>query len=759
MAYGAEQNWDTASNRESEAGLHASDAERDWVERARHAYEGSNQWVQANLRDQWERNLRSFNNRHPTGSKYFSDDYKHRSKLFRPKSRAAVRKSEAACAQAFFSTQEVVDISPVDDGEEVNRVAAKFKHELLNYRLNNAPIPWFLTCIGAWQDTRTMGVCVSKTRWDYLERPVGGMEGADGTGGTDGVDGEVGIDVAGGAISTGVAGGVTNSGVAGIDRQVPRIEVVTDAPSLTLVPAENLRIDPAASWIDPIGTSPYVIELIPMFVVDVKDRMAARDPKTGMAWRVLPDGVIAKARTLEYNSTRQARENYREDSQDNRSTIQDYDVVWVHENVVRQDGEDWHYYTMGVHALLSEPVPVRRVYRHGRPWRMGFSLVETHKTYPSAVLQLGQDLQQETNEIANQRIDNVRLAMNPRHYYRRGRQVDLRALAKSVPGGPVGMMDPMTDVRTDRPPEVTASAYAEQDRLNVDIDEMFGGFSSSSVQSNRQLNETVGGMEILRTAGDTVQEYDLRVFAETWGENTLRDILALEEHYETDMEVMATAARKAGVPPQLLHPMALMYLLKVPVKVRVNVGIGSTDPTVKLKRFSTAAQITGTILGPAVAKNVDAEAVIEEVFGAAGYRDGMRFFNFEEDPKYAQLMGIIKKMQEQLDGDTPRHQADVQREALRSKTQLAKARMDNDTKLLLKRMDAAAGRQQRLEEEMAQYRREMRHLQQNLTAGLADANMRLAALTPQPQPLAAAIPPVAPVGPIAPVAPVGPQVQ
>ena len=70
----------------------------DWLRIARDSFEDSHRFVESSLRAQWERNQRAFQNRHPGGSKYFSDAYKHRTKLFRPKTRSVIRQGEAHAA-------------------------------------------------------------------------------------------------------------------------------------------------------------------------------------------------------------------------------------------------------------------------------------------------------------------------------------------------------------------------------------------------------------------------------------------------------------------------------------------------------------------------------------------------------------------------------------------------------------------------------------------------------------------------------------
>jgi len=93
--------------------------------------------------------------------------------------------------------------------------------------------------------------------------------------------------------------------------------------------------------------------------------------------------------------------------------------------------------------------------------------------------------------------------------------------------------------------DVTSSAYAEQDRINVDLDELVGNFSGSSIQTNRQLNETVGGMKMLNQSASMITEYLLTTFRETWVEPVLTKLLKLEQYYESDEVILALAQKKA----------------------------------------------------------------------------------------------------------------------------------------------------------------------------------------------------------------------
>jgi hypothetical protein len=80
---------------------------------------------------------------------------------------------------------------------------------------------------------------------------------------------------------------------------VTESKVIKDCPQVELLPPENVRFHPAAKWYDPIGTSPYLQILWPMFVRDVKERMRPAEEGSQTVprrqWRKLDDKDIAGA--------------------------------------------------------------------------------------------------------------------------------------------------------------------------------------------------------------------------------------------------------------------------------------------------------------------------------------------------------------------------------------------------------------------------------------------------------------------------------
>ena len=83
---------------------------------------------------------------------------------------------------------------------------------------------------------------------------------------------------------------------------------------------------------------------------------------------------------------------------------------------------------------------------------------------PAGDPELIEGLQEETNDIANLRLDNVKLALNKRYYAKRGAGIDVRSLVRNVAGSVTFMNNPDTDVKTVETRDVTTSSYEEQNR-------------------------------------------------------------------------------------------------------------------------------------------------------------------------------------------------------------------------------------------------------------------------------------------------------
>lgn len=618
----------------------------DWLKLARDSFQSSTSYMDANWRKHWEDSIAMFQSRHPAGSKYNSEAYKHKSRLFRPKTRSLVRKNEAAMAVAFFSNPDVVTIEPENESDQDQVISAELMQHLLNYRLQKT-IPWFQIVVGAAQTAQVIGIVCSYQYWHYKEKvetqhqPITDDMGQH----LHGEDGP-------------------------LYQQVQNVKVQKDEPCIELLPAEQFRFDPAADWLNPVKSSPYFIRLVPKYVCEVREMMRRTDNKTGQAaWIECSDAEIRLA-MVEYDTLRQARENKREDSLANSdSPISDFEVVWCHENFIRIDGEEVVYWTLGAQKMLSEPKRLEDTYFHGeRPFVIGTCVIEANKAVPDSLVQMGSSLQRETNDTINQRRDNVSLVLNKRFIVKRGRDVDVQSLVRNTAGG-VTMATDTDDVKQMEWNDVTASSYQEQDRLNVDFDELTGNFSSSSVMTNRKLNETVGGMQMLSGGASQLTEYLIRTLVETWVEPVLRQLVKLEQAYETNTTILGLAGQRAQLTQKYGVNQITDELLNQDLTVRVNVGMGATDPQTKLQKFTAAmgaySQMASTL------PDIDHEAVRKELFGLAGYNTGARFFkkDAEQDPRLMQAqqaiqelqgaMGQLKQRNDQLEGDKAKLEVDA----------------------------------------------------------------------------------------------------
>ena len=614
-----------------------------WIRIARQIYEGSTDYLDANLRFQWEKSLSLFNSHHPPGSKYNTSAYEKRSKFFRPKTRTAVRNLQAAMTVAFFTNEDVISIEPANANDEKQAAAAVVAQSIMQYRLTNT-IPWFQTMVAALQDAAVQGVCISHQYWDFHESKESYVE----------------VDKDNKTI-------MDEEGNPQIHEQ---ITAVKDRPVIELISPENIRIDPAADWADPIKSTPYIVHLIPMYLQYVRAKMTSGE------WLEISDEELLSTtdESEQDNTTRLVRDEPRMDPKENESEygeLRDYWIIWVHKNIVKVDGIDYCYFTAGTDVMLTEAKPLREMFPwlrdEERPYVMGAVNLEAHKVYPSGTVELTQELQAAANDIWNQRFDNVKLAMNKRYHIRRDRNIDLDALFRSVPGGAVEMDDPDQDVRIVETRDVTGSAYAEQDRINMDFDELQGNFSTSTVQGARNLNETVGGMNLLAGSSSTIAEYTLRTFADTWVEKTLKQLLRLEQYYETDSIVLAVAGEVAQQQfAKFKIDEMLDELLRQDVLLKVNVGLNATDPMKRVQDLlfgvNTLAQF------PGVAEKINLPELTKEVFGQLGFKDGSRFilWDQEADPRMEEKQKQLEELQNIIATDQQKTQGRMQIEQVKS---------------------------------------------------------------------------------------------
>src|SRR6516164_2056585 len=196
--------------------------------------------------------------------------------MFRPKTRSIIRRNEAAAAAAFFSSMDVISTTPSNPNDKVEAASAAIMKEVMQYRLSKN-IKWYHIVIGALQDVQVTKAAVAHIYWDYKPKNVLESLATKITS----LEGEPAQEVETEYPEQGnlPSGAFTMGGEEVRAQPAAEVEQVSvkqekplqDKPCITLIPVENIRLDPGADWTDPINTSPYIIHLMPMYAMDVRE--------------------------------------------------------------------------------------------------------------------------------------------------------------------------------------------------------------------------------------------------------------------------------------------------------------------------------------------------------------------------------------------------------------------------------------------------------------------------------------------------------
>ena len=610
---------------QKQAARHETNPEHmEWLQLARDSYSASVDYFEASIQKGVQDAYASFRSTHPQGSRYYHSAYKFREKIFVPKTRAAIDDRVAAAAQAFFATQDVVSITPINPNNHDHQVSADILMALVDLRLE-VSVPWFQTVMAAYQDADTTGTVISKQYWEYK-----------------------------------------GEGYA------------KDKPCVKIYPIEAVHFDSAADFMDPINTSPYLIIDEPMYLSDVREM---QDNTPHVDWIDVSDEQLSSVvfHHDQQEATRREREGReRTDSKNESSdTIDEYRLLDIREYIVTKDGKEWVFWTAGNTYLLSEPKPLKEVYLHNvRPFAMGHTDIEAHRIYPAGLPAKSAGSQERINRISNLRLDNWALAVNKRWLIRRNSTTNFAALRDAVPGGGVEVDDPQNDIREIPVSDVSGSAYQEQEVANQEFDSISGTITHDTVRGNRNSPQGAGNMNLLSDMANIKTEYALRMFAETWVTPVIRQLILLEQKYETDKTILDVAASRANLLGNYGIAKITAKMLEGDHLIRLNVGFGATTPNQRIARIAMALQTIGQF-SPAAVEALDSRQIIYEVMGALGWRDGSRFFpalseGSEDyiDPIQAQariqeLEGQLQEMQGQMQTKQAEMQTKMQIEQMR----------------------------------------------------------------------------------------------
>jgi len=638
-----------------------SDPRMFYVNLAREARDASVSYFEVTRQRELQDSLDNFASRHPSGSRYWTKGYEDRSRMFQPKTRIVARQLEEEAAQTFFSSEDLISVKPVNVNSQEDQFYASVHERMLKRRFED-DLPFFEMVIGGVQDAFKQGDVISAVGWESEEemQPIGAYD-------SNVFDGET--------------GDMLHS--QGDMRMEPSIKY--NRPTFRLIPLEHIHIDPGANWADPIGTSPFVIEDIPMHIGNVKSRMTGLGTPNG--WYEYPETQILSA-TVKSDTQEALRAKRQGDTidpmtQQGYRTVSDHKMVMVHRVIMQIDGEDFLWYTLGNLLILSDPIPLREAVlwlgEGERDYQWGFSQLETHRTYKPGIGELFKDLQGEVNVERNARADAIAQALARRYKIRRDSVTDYESLENMVTGG-YYEVEEMDDVEQEQWSEIPGSSFFNEDRLANDLAAMGGSFDQGGIASQRNMNETVGGMRMASTAAGRSRSYIILTITATWWKKVCEDLLKMEKAFATEDEIIDAVdevlADKEQVPD--LQPSEIM---EVKTRVSVNMRLG-TDP---MTRVGNLMGFTDQFMQTPFAPRIDYESLYKEGAGAVGFGDGDRFIlpAQDDDPEKEQLRQQIAELEQMLETKQVETQAKVQVAEINQRGRMEQIEAQERTKIMI----------------------------------------------------------------------------
>lgn len=594
----------------------------DFLQLVKEAEQQSLMYQNANNRRAWQQSYRAWHNEHFSGSKYLKSDWRSRSRLFIPKTRSAVRKDNAAVMASLFNNVKPITCLPGNESDPKQRASAKVLEELVNYRTNRASgkaaLPWFVVANGARQDAVLTGICFSKQSWKLELRKTTHEEE---------IEEEQPMDVDGNPVPV----PEETEPKAKRTRTVTKWEPDIDRPEIDLIPPENIIIDPAAEWTNPAQTASYIIIKWPMRWDEIERRQ--KNPISKWA-PIDRNTLVGSTNTTkpEQEAVRRARESGI-DRMDETNTGYEFAIIWVYEVFMRVDGDDWTFFSAGDQEYLTEPRPVREVYPEQfgeRPLVFGYGGIEAHRIFPMAAAESWQQLQLELNDIRNLALDMTKQNVMPITKVVRGRQIDMDQVKRRSSGSAI-VVTSKDDVTWEQPPQLSQAVPLMTRDLELEFDDLAGQFNNGTTANNNALSRTLGGLKLVAGSANAVQEYDIRVWNHTWAEPSITQIARLIQYYESDEVIIGIAADRAGLLQRFGIDKVTDELMEQQVQVSISMALGAGDPDIRLQKFSQAVQIAGPLLGQTKEFQsgewkLSAQAIMDEVFGGAGYTDGGKRF-------------------------------------------------------------------------------------------------------------------------------------
>jgi len=334
-----------------------------------------------------------------------------------------------------------------------------------------------------------------------------------------------------------------------VSEEVEIETVIESHPTASVLPPEDVRIDPSASW-DNIDESRYIGFRVFMSSADAED-MYEKGKWPKIDENTSNMGNASTNANILSNERRSPNSPFNSSS----SIDLDNDLLEIRYHFYFQEGKDGftpvRCVTLGDLQELEEPAELNIAWggdKHAWPFVLGQINPKPFEQHAPALPEQGKDLQIEVNAIRNQRRDNVALILNPEKYVTPHAGVTPAQLSFSYPGKIVSV-DNLNAVQWQTVPDVTASGHNEETRVEGDMDRLFSEGPMRMGQSGKR-----------KESATAIQQMSQNASANTGLDTTLLMLSAIRPFHEklghaisqkAPESLYHLAAREIGVSPNI----------------------------------------------------------------------------------------------------------------------------------------------------------------------------------------------------------------
>jgi hypothetical protein len=183
-------------------------------------------------------------------------------------------------------------------------------------------------------------------------------------------------------------------------------------------------------------------------------------------------------------------------------------------------------------------------------WHMSKPFIEIvdhpvmHEFYGIGEIEPVESLIRESQDLRNQRMDNVNLILNRMSIIKRGSGVDTKKLI-SQPGGSI-MVNDMNGFKWDSPPDVTQSSYVEVQEISKNIQDALGVSSYIAGQTDSSQTKTSSGINMMQQAASARFNLKIRIIESMFIEKLANMVIALDQQFMTKPRMVRILGAKGA---------------------------------------------------------------------------------------------------------------------------------------------------------------------------------------------------------------------